>query len=343
MEDKKTIHPNSQKTAQTHKEATGNKPEPSASSSSSNFWPPNEESLIRLLVDLVTTAASTAQKARESENKAQLAFKYSEEVLSFASDVTDHAQRTLLTAKALSDKLLKHTSYLDYQQVFCSVPNLSTDYTTFLKVLQASKAGDEKGNTQLCPKKGKGGSRHSRSESRRRDRVCGVQCECAHRDSESHSQKRSQCLARLGDNYEGTIEADDENTDDEDCKLGKDTHHRKCQSDMGARKTSSHHKQVETVRKEEHMGGAYVLHRRRSPSDGLAGMASPLLTEDELTTIRPPLSRQGSSKLIYKVIRRDKAQENSDSDIEHLEEPPTSAQMLSPENNNAALNAPVKA
>ncbi|GCC29551.1 hypothetical protein chiPu_0007993 [Chiloscyllium punctatum] len=322
VEDKNQVHPLPQGSLKSHKESTGSKPETSASSSS--FSPQSEESLIRALVDLVTTAAKTAQKARESEKKAQLAFKYSEEVLSYASDVTDNAEQTLLTAKTLSERLVKHTSYLDYQQVFRSVSDLSTDYATFAQLLQLSNAGDDFANSRLL-KKGKA-SRYGRSESKR-ERLCFLCHSLSRREPDNFSQKRSQNIPQLGDNYEGMIEADDENTDEDDLALGKDIH-RKPQLTMSAGINSSHHKQVEAVRKEEHMGGAFVISRRRSPrrspSGGLDGLVSPLLTEDELTTLKPlsrSPSRQGSTKVVYKMIHRDKSQENSDSDIEHLEEP----------------------
>lgn len=322
VEDKNQVHPQPQESLKPPKEALECKPEGSASCSSVS--PKSEENLIRALVDLMITAATTAQKARESEKKAQLAFKYSEEVLSFASDVTDNAEHTLLTAKTLSERMVRNTSYLDYQQIFRNVTDLSMDYATFSQLLQLSNAGDDVGNTRLL-QKGKG-PRYGRSESKR-DRLCFLCHSLSRRESDSFSQKRAQNVSQLGDNYEGTIEADDENTDEEEFGFGKDVY-RKPQTSISAGINSSHHKQVDAVRKEEHMGGAFVISRRRSPrrspSGGLDGLVSPLLTEDELTTLKPlsrSPSRHGSMKVVYKMIHRDKSQENSDSDIEHLDEP----------------------
>ncbi|TFJ96423.1 transcription initiation factor TFIID subunit 6 [Platysternon megacephalum] len=89
----------------------------------------------------------------------------------------------------------------------------------------------------------------------------------------------------------------------------------------------SRHRQVEAVRLEEQMGGAFVTQRRRSPRRSPSGSLealSPLVSEEELSTIQPLIhcpSRQGGpGKFLSKVTRRDRPPcENSDSDTDQSE------------------------
>ncbi|XP_075687024.1 uncharacterized protein LOC142656053 [Rhinoderma darwinii] len=94
---------------------------------------------------------------------------------------------------------------------------------------------------------------------------------------------------------------------------------------LSVNEKKSHHKQLETVRNEEQMGGAFLTQRRRSPRhspsscvDGL----SPLLSEEELNTIQPiaqsPRSK-GSSRFTNKIVHR--LQEGSDSDADGTDSP----------------------
>ncbi|XP_075037534.1 uncharacterized protein LOC142098600 [Mixophyes fleayi] len=83
---------------------------------------------------------------------------------------------------------------------------------------------------------------------------------------------------------------------------------------------TTHHKQLDAVRTEEHMGGAYVTQRRRSPlrsTSSCTNGLSPLLSE-ELNSTKPIAKSpncKGSSYVTNKVIHRERCQ-HSVSDTE---------------------------
>nr|XP_042703569.1 uncharacterized protein LOC112060912 [Chrysemys picta bellii] len=124
-----------------------------------------------------------------------------------------------------------------------------------------------------------------------------------------------QCLARPPPAYEefrATLRRDEEGAEEEEGRSlqvrGRDP---------------SRHRQVEAVRLEEQMGGAFVTQRRRSPPGSLEAL-SPLVSEQELSSIQPLIhcpSRQGGpGKFLSKVTRRDRPPcENLDSDTDQSE------------------------
>ncbi|XP_006011636.1 uncharacterized protein LOC102352916 [Latimeria chalumnae] len=263
----------------------------------------DSQAMVSLMVEMLASAAKMVHTANEALQRAEHALLCSEDAFAQAKVAAVVSRQVFLASQAVAGHLIKCTPFEDYQEAFQSVPNPPVDYVTFLKLLQASTIDNE------VPQMGS--SEKLKQAKWKRSHPC-LFCNFSSGPSDEPScpRKYGSMLSHLGGPHTTRIQESEDETSDEDIK-----------NDMRGR-SPSYHKQVEAVRLEEHMGGAFVIHRRRSPrrspsatADGL----SPLVSQEEKSTIKPvghSTSCHGSTKLVQKVVQRERSQEDLEDDVE---------------------------
>ncbi|CAM4566649.1 uncharacterized protein [Lepidochelys kempii] len=253
---------------------------------------------------LVSTLANTARlvhRAGEAYKSAQLACFHAGQVLAQAGEVLSLSKQSYLQARCLGDGLLGSLPQSDYQGLFRCLARPPLAYEEFKATLRRAES------TLLHPVFQSTGSPQSQQAP---CPDCHTLSDCAH----DCTLCRTQESGPQGCPY--VREMDEDSPEEEEGRSlqvrGRDP---------------SRHRQVEAVRLEDQMGGAFVTQRRRSPrrspSGSLEGL-SPLVSEQELSTIQPLIhcpSRQGGpGKFLSKVTRRDRPPcEKSDSNTDQSE------------------------
>ncbi|CAM4569698.1 unnamed protein product [Caretta caretta] len=253
---------------------------------------------------LVSTLANTARlvhRAGEAYKSAPLACFHAGQVLAQAGEVLSLSKQSYLQARCLGDGLLGSLPQSDYQGLFRCLARPPLAYEEFKATLRRAES------TLLHPVFQSTGSPQSQQAP---CPDCHTLSGCAH----DCTLCRTQESGPQGCPY--VREMDEDSPEEEEGRSlqvrGRDP---------------SRHRQVEAVRLEDQMGGAFVTQRRRSPrrspSGGLEGL-SPLVSEQELSTIQPLIhcpSRQGGpGKFLSKVTRRDRPPcEKSDSNTDQSE------------------------
>ncbi|XP_044870463.1 uncharacterized protein LOC123369168 [Mauremys mutica] len=253
---------------------------------------------------LVSTLASTARlvhRAGEAQKSAQLACFHAGQALAQAGEVLSLSKQSYLQARRLGDGLLGSLPQPDYRGLFQCLARPPLAYEEFRAMLRRAES------TLLHPIFQSTGPPQSQQAP---SPDCHSLSGCAHDSTLGRTQasgpQGSPCAR----------ETDEDSTEEEEGRSlqvrGRDP---------------SRHRQVEAVRLEERMGGAFVTQRRRSPRRSPSGSLealSPLVSEQELSTIQPLMrcpSRQGGpGKFLSKVTRRDRPPgETSDSDTDQSE------------------------
>ncbi|XP_029462839.1 uncharacterized protein LOC115094189 [Rhinatrema bivittatum] len=238
----------------------------------------NEENILaHILIEMLTSTAKMVQVTDEAEKAAQLAYYCAEGAVEQANKSSALSRHAFLNAQDLGERLLKNLNYSSYHEVFQNWEDLPMGYETFQKILHKAETvlsiPKWKENVSRCPSCSKSSSQTDVPYQEKVNRMLGAVVSLyGHRTEEENTDTIPTTTTTI---------------------------------QMRGR-SSSHHKQLEALRNEEHMGGTYVTHRRRSPRHSpLSGVdaVSPLVSEDELTNIksvsRSP-SRLSSPKFLNK-------------------------------------------
>ncbi|KAH0626400.1 hypothetical protein JD844_001361 [Phrynosoma platyrhinos] len=253
------------------------------------FAPRISEAMAELLVNTVANTAKMVQISAEAQKTAQLACFHAEQALG-------QARLSYMAARGLAEQLLGFLSPPDYQGLFQVLSQPPMPYSEFCATIRRTE------NALLHPVlKCKPGFSIQREPSP------DSECSCSPDIPEDGLQSGINDLQvfRTCCSQETEEDGTEEEVD-------------QCLQIRG--RNPSRHKQVETVLLEDQMRGTYVTQRRRSPrrspSAGVDGL-SPLVSEQELSTIQ----QGGSGKFLSKVTRRvdHHQQENSDSDTDQSE------------------------